>query len=180
MCDLRLSSSLRNDVTEFFVGNTQQSLIIATVLLCCGCCRATNGNMSPFARGWVGITGESCHKYLFCCDKSFVATNNVFVTTKHVFCRDKSICMRVATNLILLQQTRVCRDKTHLLSRQKYACRDACLSRQIFVVKKIFVASNLILSRQKYFCRDKRRILSRQTCVFATKKEEDTCGSSRQ
>ena len=133
-CDLRLSSSLRNDVTAFFVGKTQQSLIIATVLLCCGCCRATNGNMSPFARGWVGITGESCHKYLFCCDKSFVATNNVFVTTKHVFCRDKSICMRVLTNLILLQQTRVCpRQNTSFIATKSMlvatrVCRDKYLS----------------------------------------------------
>ena len=39
----------------------------------------------------------------------------------------------------------VCRDKTRLLSREKYACRDKilCLSRHIIV------ATNILLSRQK-------------------------------
>ena len=32
------------------------------------------------------LIGGSCHKYRFCRDKSFIATN----TTKHVFCRDKT------------------------------------------------------------------------------------------
>ena len=66
---------------------------------------------------WI-IIGRSCQKYhFFCHDKlTFVETN------KHVFCRDKS--MLVATNPCLSRQTRVCRDKTRLLSPQKYDCRD--------------------------------------------------------
>ena len=96
------------------------------------------------------------------------------------FCRDK------------VRQTRVCRDKTRLLSRPKYACHDKIfLSRQnichdkyllkqkyVFVARKlykyhscrnknVFVATNVILST--YFCRDKTRILSRQTRVFRNK-----------
>ena len=62
------------------------------------------------------ITGRSCHKYHFCHAKTFVMTN-----------------------MCLLQQTHVCYDKTRLLSRQKYACRD----------KHVFVVANIILSRQK-------------------------------
>ena len=65
------------------------------------------------------IIGRSWRKYHFCCDKCFVATN---------------------TNLS--PQTRVCRDKTHLLSRQKYACCD-----ESFVARKYFFATNI--------CRDK-------------------------
>ena len=47
----------------------------------------------------------------------------------------------VATSLLLSQQTRICRDKTRHLSRQKNACRD----------KHAFVATNTCLSRQKLY-----------------------------
>ena len=50
------------------------------------------------------VNGGSCHKNHFCRDVSFVATNTC-----------------------LLRQTRICRDKTRFLSRQKYACRDKTL-----------------------------------------------------
>ena len=55
----------------------------------------------------------------------------------------------VATN-VLSRQTRVCCDKTRLLSSQKYACRDKI----VFVAPNIchnkhnFVAASIILSRQ--------------------------------
>ena len=59
----------------------------------------------------------------------------------------------------LWRQTRICCDKTRLLSRQKYACRDKtfvatniCRDKHNFAVTKVL--------RQAYFCRD-------------------TCGSSR-
>ena len=45
----------------------------------------------------------------------------------------------VVTNTRLSRQARVCHDKTHLLSQQKYARRD----------KHAFVATKDILSRQK-------------------------------
>ena len=61
------------------------------------------------------ITGGSCHKYHFCCDESFVATNTrcplckiMFVTTKDMFCRDTQVF--VVTNMCLLRQN-VCCDK---------------------------------------------------------------------
>ena len=130
---------------------------------------------------------------------SFVATNiflsrqnyiclvkHVFVATKHIFCRDKSmlvVCLDksmlvvcrdkyifVATKLYLSGQTRFCRDRTRLLSRQKYTCRD--------IRDKIMFVSTKVLSQQAYFCRDKRCVLSRQTRVCRDK--NDTCGSSRQ
>ena len=43
--------------------------------------------------GLVTIIGGSCHKYHFCCNKSFV------MTTKHVFCCNKS--MLAVTKLLL-------------------------------------------------------------------------------
>ena len=79
-----------------------------------------------------------------------------------------------------------CRDKIHLLSRQKYACREKtfvatklCLSWQnIFVATKrlsqIFVTTNVFVTTkvlwwQAYFCRDKRHVLSWQICVCHNK-----------
>ena len=52
--------------------------------------------------------------------------------------------------LLLSRQTRVCNDKTRLLSGQKYACRG-----KTFSSRQIFVAKNMCLSRQAYLCRDK-------------------------
>ena len=89
------------------------------------------------------------------------------------------------------QNAYFCHDKTHLLSRQKYACRDKnnkhvffvtnicrskrfCPGKKYFLAAKIFcrdkhyfVATNIILSRQTLFCRDKHncvatKVLSRQ------------------
>ena len=98
-----------------------------------------------------------------------------------------------------------CRDKTRLLSRQKYACRDKhnfvslLLSRQntsFFRDKSMLVATkllsrqktNITLSLQTYFCRDKRRVCF--TCFVATNtflwrqnfcnEKNYTSGSSRQ
>ena len=56
------------------------------------------------------------------------ATSIIFVATN--ICRDKHNF--AATSLPLSQQTRLCRNKTRLLSRQKYACCD-----------KTFVATNM-------------------------------------
>ena len=55
------------------------------------------------------IIGRSCHKYHFRCTKSFVMTNSC-----------------------LLQQTHVCRDKTHLLLQQNtsFVVTKVCLPRQ--------------------------------------------------
>ena len=58
-------------------------------------------------------------------------------------------------------RTRVCRDKTRLLSRQKYACHD-----------KTFVATKLCLSRQifvttKVFCRDKHTFVATKMILVA-------------
>ena len=105
-----------------------------------------------------------CDKHIFCRDKSmlvvtkklsrkislsrqnifvstkllsrqiFVATNIIFVLLK--FCCDKHTF--VATSILLLRQTRVCCDKTRLLSKQKYSRRDKC-----------FVAASILLLRQK-------------------------------
>ena len=66
-------------------------------------------------------------------------------------------CIIFVATKVLLRQTRVCRDKTRLFSRQKYAYRD----------KHIFVATTL-LSRQK-ICRDKLIFVATNTSFVATK-----------
>ena len=63
-------------------------------------------------------------------DNFFFLRQN-FWHDKYYVCPSKSF---IATSLLLLWQTRVCHDKTHLLSRQKYACHD-----------KTFVATKMIL-----------------------------------
>ena len=106
----------------------------------------------------TNIVGVSCHKYHFCrgktpllsgqtyacrhkrfvaiklclsqqtcvCrDKCFVATN--ICCSKHNFCRDK---------LTFVVITRVCRDKTRLLSRQNYACHN-----KTFVARKVILVA---------------------------------------
>ena len=87
--------------------------------------RSTNRQTDKISPGrwWISmraIIGGSCHKYHFCRNKSFVATNTClsrqytsFVMTKYV-CRDKH--------------------KTRLLLQQKSACYD-----------KMFVATKIIL-----------------------------------
>ena len=86
--------------------------------------------------------------------KKIVCRNKIFLCRQNVchdkqFCRDKSF---VWTSILLSRQTRVCRDKTSLLSRQKYACPDkkfvatnACsfvATRHLF---NFFVATTMIL-----------------------------------
>ena len=110
----------------------------------------------------ASIIGRSCHKYLSQVSK------------------------------VLSWQTHVCHDKTRLLLRQKYACRDKtfvatklCLSGQnIFVRTKllswqIFVVTNMCLSRQAYFCHDKWSVLCLSWQNFCCDKN-DIFGSSRQ
>ena len=89
------------------------------------------------------IIGGSCHKYHFCHDKSFVATNtlihNKVYLLRQKFCRDKSLAATKASQ-----------------SRQN-VCR--------YII--IFVATKIRLSRQAYFCRDKNYTCgsSRQWCT---------------
>ena len=73
------------------------------------------------------IVGGSCHK--------------------HDFCRDKHI----------LTQTCVCRDKTRLLSREKYlVAANIFLSQQNVCHDTYLLAQTLLLSRQAYFCHETR------------------------
>ena len=52
----------------------------------------------------------------------------------------------------LLRQTRFCRDRTRVLSRQKYACGDKYLSRETRVCcDKGFVATSILLLRPNTF-----------------------------
>ena len=109
---------------------------------------------------WTFTTniGGSCHKYHFCRDKSFAATNTCFVATK-----------------VWLPLQNVCRAK-HNFVATKYLCCD----KHVFVATSIlllrqntcFVATKIILVayvwRQK-FCRDKHTFVATNTCLSRQK-----------
>ena len=121
------------------------------------------------------MVGGSCHKYHFCRDKTFVAT-------EHYLCCDKS----------MLAATKV-------FSWQIFVVTNTCLLGQSFVatsiilLRWIFVATKL-LSWQKYVCRDNSFVttsilLSCRKTWFVTKNmswqtfccdKNDTFGSSCQ
>ena len=122
------------------------------------------------------IIGGNCHKYHFCPDKrrllsrqkyacrnkSFVATKscllrqNIFVTTN--ICHNKH---NFVATTFLLWQTRVCRDKTRLLSWQNYvsiifvATNNFAMTKVLSRQKTCFVMTNTCLSRQTRVCHDK-------------------------
>ena len=78
------------------------------------------------------------------------------------FCRNNSF---VAIILLLLWQTHVCHNKTHLLSWEKYPCHD----------KTIFVMASILLLRQKT-CFVMTNVFVMTKAFVATK----TCGNSCQ
>ena len=162
-----------------------------------------------WVKWWVPITGGSCHKYHFCCNKSFV-TANTFVThirTKllsgqNYVCCDKTFI----TKKYLSQQTRICCDKSFVMTSilllhqgmcfvttnmfvMTKACHDKsfvatkwCLSQQIFVM-------TICLSLQKCVCHNKSLVVTsillswQKMCFVMTHvccDKNDTCGSSRQ
>ena len=86
------------------------------------------------------IIGGSCHKYLFCRNKSFVMTS--FVATK--------VC--------LLWQN-VCHDKIRFVATKYF------FATKVFVTTNICHEQTKVLLRQTYFCRDKRYVLSWQTHI---------------
>ena len=89
------------------------------------------------------IIGRNYHKYHFCCDKTrllsrqkYGCRDKQFVAKKICLSRQNCCCDKYLSRqnyvcILLSRQTRVCRDKTRLLSRQKYGCLD-----------KSFVATN--------------------------------------
>ena len=104
---------------------------------------------------FVFIIGRSCHKYNFCCNKSFIVTNMSFVVTKvcllwQTFC-EKIMFVATKWHSTNIQQ-KFCCDKhnfvaTKVLSWQKYACCDKKpLSQQNYVCcDKTFVTTKMIL-----------------------------------
>ena len=73
------------------------------------------------------ITGGSCHKYHFCCDERFVATNTrcplckiMFVTTKDMFCRDTQVF--VVTKHVFVATKRLLRQKFYLWQLPPVIC----------------------------------------------------------
>ena len=98
---------------------------------------------------------------------SFVVTN-MFVATNT--CLSRRNISFAATKVCSSRQAYFCRDKRHVLSRQKnpflsrqnYVCHDKKFAiTKICGVKHNFVATK-VSSRQAYFCCDKSRVLSRQ------------------
>ena len=118
------------------------------------------------------ITGGSCNKYHFCCDKSFVVTNTCLLWQKYTCC-DKTFV-----------QTKLCLSWPFVLVVTK------ALSWQ----KTCFVVTNVCLSGQKYlknwsweacfchdknmFCRNKHMFCHDKHVLFPTKMI--TCSSSCQ
>ena len=120
------------------------------------------------------IIGGSCHKYNFCCNKSFVTTNTCllqqntsFVVTKVclswqvlsqifvcVFVAVKLLLQQifVVTNIILLWQN-VCHDK------HTFVITNTCLSWQ----NTSFVTTKICLSRQS-FCHNKHVLVATNVC----------------
>ena len=101
----------------------------------------------------------SCHKYHFCCNKRFVATNvfattnvvffcdkHMFVMTKYVFCCKKY--MLVATKYCLYD----CHNKT-------FAATNTCCNKHNFVMTKV-------LSWQKMFCHNKHLFVTTKHIVM--------------
>ena len=66
------------------------------------------------------------------------------------------------TSMIFVETSRVCRDKTPLLSRQNYVSRQNIFVQTEPLSRQIFITTNIILSRQTRVCCDKKFILSRQ------------------
>ena len=93
------------------------------------CCQQQAQCRQP-VRACVGV---SCHKYHFCRDKH--------VLWQQIF---------VAANIILSWHAYLCRDKTRLLSRQKYACCDqTSATKKLFCHDNGLVTTSILLSPQK-------------------------------
>ena len=60
----------------------------------------------------------------------------------------------VVTSMIFVETSRVCRDKTPLLSRQNYVSRQNIFVQTEPLSRQIFITTNIILSRQTRVCRD--------------------------
>ena len=110
---------------------------------------------------YATIIGGSYHKYHFCRDKCFVETNTCL--TKQVFCRDKHVF-----------------DKTGVLSRHKYACRDKTyVTTNIYHWRELPQVSLLSLAATKHLSR-KNYCLSRQTRVCPHQRFAGTSFTKRQ
>ena len=63
-----------------------------------------------------------------------------------------------------------CRDKTHLLSQQKYVCCDETIvATKIFCCDKHNFVTTILLLQQAYFCCGRRHVLLHQTCFCSDK-----------
>ena len=108
----------------------------------------------------VIIIGRSCHKYHFCHDKGFVATNTCLSRHKtSLSCLSRQKMSFIATKVCCFVATKLC-----LSRRNIFVLTNTCLSRQAY----IFVQTKGV------FYRDKHVLVT----FVATKNY--TCGSSRQ
>ena len=85
----------------------------------------------------------------------FVARNTSFVATKVCL---TNICLDKHNFVLLLRQTRVCTNKTRLLSRQKYACLDksfVATNTVMFVATGNFRDKHNFVATKDVFCGDK-------------------------
>ena len=148
------------------------------------------------SRDPICMSGGSCQKNDFCCDKSFVMSNmcllcvwcdkHVFAAvkqmTKHVFCPNKSMLVvrekKTVTTNISFVATNICRDKDNsvCLSWQTRVCRDKpptcrdiylCLC-LCFVATKIFRHDkpNFVATKQAHFCHNKHAFAATKVLLW--------------
>ena len=149
------------------------------------------------SRDPICISGGSCQKNDFCCDKSFVMSNmcllcvwcdkHVFVAvkqmTKHMFCPNKSMLVvtkKNCHNKHIFVATNICRDKHNsvCLSWHILVVTYICVYVCVLLQQKYSVMTNIILSRQNKhtFVTTNTRLPRQKFCCD----KNPTCGSSRQ
>ena len=123
----------------------------------------------------LSIIGESCHKYKFCRDRSFVTTNTKTCLSwqKACFVMTKLLSWQifVVTNMCLSRQ-RLCLDKHTFVTTKDMFCCD----KQLLVVTEVclfchdkimLVAANICHDKivvTKIFCLDKHNFLWQNFC----------------
>ena len=114
---------------------------------------------------WDSIIGGSCHKYHFCCNKSFVMTLCLSWLKK----KSTNICHN-KHNLVMTKglwwQAYFCHDK-HVFVMTNHAF---CCDKSMLVATKVLSRQNIFgTTKQACFCCDKRCVLSWQTGVCCDK-----------
>ena len=102
--------------------------------------------------GFFAVIGGRCHKYHFCRDFFFSQQTRVCCDRTRLLSRQSIL---VATKLCLSRQSYVCPKDGFCLDKHVFVATKVSLSRQNCCRDKTVVMTKLCLSRQKYVCHDK-------------------------